>query len=89
VTEVLTHTSIHVQLSLPSPLHRASRKTAHQVSFEHHERYEELVVLGITAFSDGDSDFHKIGVMDKDSQKGHASVFGQVAIKLWLMQDLG
>jgi hypothetical protein len=28
-------------------------------------------------------------VMDKDSQKGHASVFGQVAIKLWLMQDLG
>jgi hypothetical protein len=45
--------------------------------------------MGVTAVGDGDIDFHEIGVVDEDSQKGHASVLGQVAVKLRLAQDLG
>ena len=54
-----------------------------------HGEFEEPVVLGIAAVGDGGIDFHEIGVVDEDSQKGHASVFGQAAVKLRLAQDLG
>ena len=54
-----------------------------------HSEREELVVLGVPAVGDGDIDFHEICVVDDDRQKGQASVFGQVAVKFRLAQDLG